>query len=81
MVYTFVVCVDVCLGGVRIRQDICAGGRWKLIMLDVVLSCDRETQDLTALLEETALLESRLEPHPRGRAAVRYQKPSLFYLL
>lgn len=32
-------------------------------MLDVVLSCDRETQDLTVLLEETALQESRLEPH------------------
>lgn len=49
--------------GIGIQQDICAGGRWKLITLDAVLSCDRETQDLTVLLEETVLLESRLEPH------------------
>lgn len=49
--------------GIGIQRDICAGGRWKLIMLDGVLSCDRETQDLTVLLEETELLESRLEPH------------------
>lgn len=55
--------VDVWLRGVRIQQDICAGGRCKLIMPDVVLSCDRETRDLTVLLEETVLLESRLEPH------------------
>lgn len=48
-------------------------------MFDAVLSCDRETQDLTVLLDETALLESRLEPHPRGWPVVKYQKPSLFY--
>lgn len=32
--------------------------------VDAVLSCDRETQGLTVLLEETVLLESRLDPHP-----------------
>lgn len=43
-------------------RDICAGGRWNLKTRDVVLSFDRETQDPMDLLEETVLLESRLEP-------------------
>lgn len=47
--------------GISIRQDICLGGRWTLLMFDAVLSSDRETQDLMVLLEEMVLLESRLE--------------------